>query len=220
MTDYHHWCCDRDRIFRCLPIAPLQSSASACGSCGRRRRHSTELNLSGLVKGMRKCTVIYRKLSTSEAKVFNQDLSCFNPSSMILLGNLGEQTPLRDYLHKALSSFCMCTHPSNAFGLDWIPGFSVKGYQTGSTSVRHCQELHSRDWNCSPDWLCQSESNKINQHGIVVMNCVCHFRTKCLQSERSRSDQRRTQSHDFSRAEQITDVSRIVPVRQNTHSLQ
>lgn len=118
MTDYHHWCCDRDRIFRCLPIAPLQSSASACGSCGRRRRHSTELNLSGLVKGMRKCTVIYRKLSTSEAKVFNQDLSCFNPSSMILLGNLGEQTPLRDYLHKALSSFCMCTHPSNAFGLD------------------------------------------------------------------------------------------------------
>lgn len=60
---YDHWCCDMERIFRCLAhLARLQSSTSACGSCGRRRRHSTELNLAGLVKGMRKYTAHFHKL--------------------------------------------------------------------------------------------------------------------------------------------------------------
>jgi hypothetical protein len=37
--------------------------------------------------------------------------------------------------------------------------------------------------------------------------CLPFPHKKCLQSERSRSDQRRTQSHDFNRAEQITHCS-------------
>ena len=101
----------------------------------------------------------------------------------------------------AFNSFCMGIQRFS-FGLDWIPQKdSVKRISIG-VKTRAALPRILRDWNCSPDWSCQPESN-INQHGIVVKYRVCYFRTKKgLQSERSRSDQRRTQSESWFELEQ------------------